>query len=110
VKRKLGSAALMVAILVLFFIVGLILAALFRLLLTGLTGLLALLMLSLLMLSRLTALLTLFFRIVRHELLLFKRGLNRVREFVESSNLVAAMDCKGWERIFALNRLVCRVG
>jgi hypothetical protein len=91
-KRKLGCAALTVAILVLFFEVWLILATLFRLLHAGLTTLLALLMLPLTMLSRLTALLslsglvallTLFFHIVCHGLLLLKRRLNCACEFIE---------------------------
>jgi hypothetical protein len=80
VNKNLGSAALTVAILVLFLIVGL--AALFGLLLAGLAGLLALIVLlpvarltrliALLSLSELATLLTLFFGIVCHELLLLK--------------------------------------
>jgi hypothetical protein len=78
-KRKLGSTTLTVAILVLFFVISLTLAALLGLLLTGLAALL------LPVLSRLTTVLTLsdlttllalfiFFRIVCHELLLLKHG------------------------------------
>jgi hypothetical protein len=67
-ERKLRSATLTVAVLVLFFILVLTLTALFWLLLTGLTTLLALSgLLTLLALSELTTLLTLFFRIVCHE-------------------------------------------
>jgi hypothetical protein len=71
-QRKLGRAALTVAILVLF-VFGLALTAFLRLLLllTGLTALLALSVLTgltaLLALSRLTALLPFSFQIVCHE-------------------------------------------
>jgi len=62
---------LTVPVLVLFFITGLILPALFRLLLAGLAALLVLPFLTgltaLLPLSELTALLTLFFHIVCHD-------------------------------------------
>jgi hypothetical protein len=67
--RKLGRAALTVAVLVLFFI-GLTLTALLRLLLTRLTALVLPLLprlTALLPLSGLTALLTLLFRIVCHD-------------------------------------------
>jgi hypothetical protein len=76
-KRKLRSAALTVAVLVIFFIVVLTQTALFWLLLTGLTALLALSGLArlvvlpglpaLLALSGLTSLLALFLHIVCHE-------------------------------------------
>jgi sterol desaturase/sphingolipid hydroxylase (fatty acid hydroxylase superfamily) len=75
-KEKLRSAALTVAVLVIFFSVVLTLTALFWLLLTGLTTLLALSGLawlvvlsglSTLALSGLTALLALFLHIVCHE-------------------------------------------
>jgi hypothetical protein len=70
-ERKLRSATLTVAVLVLFFILVLTLTALFWLLLTGLTTLLALSglsgLLTLLALSELTTLLILLFRIVCHE-------------------------------------------
>ena len=64
-----------VAILVFFFIIGLTLTTLLGLLLSGLTALLALSgLITSLTLSGLTALLTFFFHIVCHELLLLKRG------------------------------------
>src|ERR1700674_600405 len=76
-EKKLRSAALAIAVLVIFFIVVLALTALFWLLLTGLTPLLALSGLArlivlaglstLLALSGLTALLALLFHIVCHE-------------------------------------------
>jgi hypothetical protein len=67
-ERKLRSAALTVAVLVIFFIVVLTLTALFWLLLTGLTTLLALSGLArLIVLSGLSALLALLFHIVCHE-------------------------------------------
>jgi hypothetical protein len=71
-RKKLGRAALTVAVLVFFFvIIGLTLTTLFRLLLAGLTALLVLPLLTglftLLSLSELTALLTFFFHIVCHD-------------------------------------------
>jgi uncharacterized membrane protein len=77
-KEKLGCAALTVAILVFFFIVCLTLAALLGLLLSGLTTLLALPgLIASLALSGLTTLLTFFFHVVCHELLLLKPRQNR---------------------------------
>jgi hypothetical protein len=99
-NKKLGSAALTVAILVFFLIVGL--AALFGLLLAGLAGLLALIVLlplarliALLSLSGLATLLTLFFGIVCHELLLLKaRG--SPAPSVDLSNLYLSC-CNRWQ-------------
>ncbi|HXM65575.1 MAG TPA: hypothetical protein VN911_02505 [Candidatus Acidoferrum sp.] len=108
-KRRLGSATLTVAVLILFLV--LVLTALLLTGLAGLTGLAALLTLS--GLSRLTALLTLpglatlalseliplFLHIVCHKIHSPRkaRNLARFRDLKAlSTKLVAARDCKGW--------------
>jgi hypothetical protein len=106
-NKKLGSAALTVAILVIFLIVGL--AAFFGLLLAGLAGLLALVVLlplarltrliALLSLSEL-ALLTLFLGIVCHELLLLKaRGSPAPRVDLSNLSLSCCNRWQGWDGI-----------
>lgn len=97
-QRELGSATLTIAVLILFF--GLVLTALLWLVLAGLTTLLAGLT-ALLSLSGLVTLLTLLLHIVCHKNILLKKARARRSFEIEalSINLVAARDCKGWERI-----------
>jgi hypothetical protein len=118
-NKYLRSAALTVAVLV-FFVVGISLATLFRLLLSGLivrlalsgvatltalTGLLPALLaffvlVTLLTFFELITLLTLLLHIVCHELPSWESaGLPTPSRFVSVHELVAAGDCKGWEGI-----------
>src|SRR5580692_1035738 len=98
-RDDLRSAALTVAVLVLFvFVLGL--ARLLRLVLAGLVALLAVLarLPPLLALSRLTSLLVLLLHIVCHKrFLLRRRGPSCAFEICCIQNLVATGDWKGWD-------------
>jgi hypothetical protein len=96
---ELGSAALTVAVLIIFLVFALPLAALLGLVLVGLAALLALTgLVALLALSRLAALLTLFLHIVCHKSPPEKAwAVPRLRNLLAILKLVAVRDCKGWE-------------
>jgi hypothetical protein len=110
--KYLRCATLAIAVLV-FFVVGISLATLFGLLLSGLIVRLALSGVATLLLAALTGLLpallafielitllTLLLHIVCHELPSWESaGLPTPSKFIAIHKLVAAKDCKGWEGI-----------
>jgi hypothetical protein len=98
-KEKLGSTTLTIAVLV-FLTLVLSLSTLLRLVLAGLAVGLSGLTPLLTVLSGLTTLLTLLLHVICHKSFLLKktRAFPRLRNLSLFKGLVAARDCKGWER------------